>query len=200
MNEEEPEQLTNENDEIDFNKIDQELENLGLSLEDFEDIDQLIDVILSSLGSKSKKGIMNLIGRYFDRMSEKKNYHKEEKKALENKRYELMKRLKSLVVFIDGKIVENKNQKNDRNSSKENFREIVKRSIIYEIYKALNPRKIAGETSLENFINNTIIRGIRDGLKYSGKKNLDEAYQSFGGSKFVNNLLTQAKKSKNMMR
>lgn len=42
------------------------------------------------------------------------------------------------------------------------------RLIIYEVYKILNPHRLAGETSLENFINNVKTRGIEEARKYEG--------------------------------
>lgn len=42
------------------------------------------------------------------------------------------------------------------------------RLMIYEVYKVLNPRQLAGETSIENFINNVIVRGLDEALKYAG--------------------------------
>lgn len=50
----------------------------------------------------------------------------------------------------------------------EDLREIMKRFIIYEIYKLLNPRMIAGETRKENFIKNFILRGERIARKFEG--------------------------------
>jgi hypothetical protein len=43
------------------------------------------------------------------------------------------------------------------------------RIMIYEVYKVLNPRKLAGETKIDNFINNVITRGIDEAIKYEGK-------------------------------
>lgn len=39
---------------------------------------------------------------------------------------------------------------------------------IYEIYKITNPNRLAGETSLDNFINNVKTRGIKVALEYDG--------------------------------
>ncbi|KIE04747.1 hypothetical protein NF27_FX00080 [Candidatus Jidaibacter acanthamoeba] len=42
------------------------------------------------------------------------------------------------------------------------------RLAMYEIYKILNPRQLAGETSLENFVNNVKTRGVEEAMKYEG--------------------------------
>lgn len=48
------------------------------------------------------------------------------------------------------------------------FREFLRRMATYELYKAINPNQIAGETKEENFINNAILRGVKKALKYEG--------------------------------
>jgi len=40
------------------------------------------------------------------------------------------------------------------------------RLVIYELYKITNPRQLAGETEIENFINNVLTRGLKTALKY----------------------------------
>ena len=44
----------------------------------------------------------------------------------------------------------------------------VRRFLIYEIYKVMNPIQIAGETMRQNFIKNAKVRGVDDALKYEG--------------------------------
>jgi hypothetical protein len=48
-----------------------------------------------------------------------------------------------------------------------NTKQILKRFVIYEIYKVLNPHRIAGETKRDNFVNNYISGGIRKAMRYS---------------------------------
>ena len=52
----------------------------------------------------------------------------------------------------------------------EEQKKIRHRQIMYEAYKILNPHRIAGETSLENFISNVLTRGIEVARKYEGAK------------------------------
>jgi hypothetical protein len=46
--------------------------------------------------------------------------------------------------------------------------EQVVRFMIYELYKMTNPRQIAGETKLDNFISNVLMYGIKEALQYAG--------------------------------
>ena len=49
-------------------------------------------------------------------------------------------------------------------------KQILKRFAVYEIYKVMNPRRIAGETSKDNFIANLVTGGIRKAIKYEPKE------------------------------
>jgi hypothetical protein len=50
-------------------------------------------------------------------------------------------------------------------AAKEQIKKDLERHAIYEIYKFTNPRAIAGETKLENFISNVIRKGFEYALK-----------------------------------
>ena len=52
----------------------------------------------------------------------------------------------------------------------EEQKQIRLRQIIYEVYKIINPERLAGETSLENFISNVITRGIEVAMEYDGSQ------------------------------
>lgn len=56
---------------------------------------------------------------------------------------------------------------------KKRIKEELIKQAIYELYKMLNPRRIAGETKLENFINNVVVRGVEIASKYEGGKPKD---------------------------
>lgn len=59
--------------------------------------------------------------------------------------------------------------KNITEQSKKDLTRIVKNFAIYEIYKCMNPRRIAGETEQSNFLHNVVIRGIDVAKKYTPK-------------------------------
>jgi hypothetical protein len=50
----------------------------------------------------------------------------------------------------------------------DNLKAMMKRFVIYEIYKLLTPRMIAGQTRLQNFIANFILRGERVARRFEG--------------------------------
>lgn len=55
------------------------------------------------------------------------------------------------------------------NAQKKEYTRLLKLFIIYEIYKITNPHQLAGETELDNFINNTLTRGTEFAKKFASK-------------------------------
>jgi hypothetical protein len=51
-------------------------------------------------------------------------------------------------------------------ASIQNTKQILKRFAVYEIYKVVNPRRIAGETKAQNFLHNYITGGIKKAMRY----------------------------------
>lgn len=58
-------------------------------------------------------------------------------------------------------------QSKEEELSKEE-RERRNRLMIYEVYKIISPNRLAGETAMDNFINNVKTRGIKTAMKYEG--------------------------------
>jgi len=58
------------------------------------------------------------------------------------------------------------------------LRKTMRRFIVYEIYKMLSPRRIAGKTKLENFIANFILRGEKAARRFEGGS--DEDIRRYG--------------------
>ena len=52
--------------------------------------------------------------------------------------------------------------------SRINLRRLIKKFVVYEVYKAFNPYRIAGERAKDNFVNNMIIGGMKRASKYTG--------------------------------
>jgi hypothetical protein len=55
---------------------------------------------------------------------------------------------------------------------------VIKNFAIYEVYKVMNPRRIAGETAKDNFAHNMAYRGEKKAMKYEGGK--EEANKEYG--------------------
>ena len=74
--------------------------------------------------------------------------------------------------------------------SLKNFRKIVRNFIVYEMYKLINPRRIAGETKEQSMADNIAMYGSKRAAKFEGKdglskldpeliKELDQKYKIF---------------------
>ena len=74
--------------------------------------------------------------------------------------------------------------------SLKNFRKIVRNFIVYEMYKLINPRRIAGETKEQSMADNIMMYGAKRAAKFEGKdvlskldpelvKELDQKYKIF---------------------
>jgi hypothetical protein len=79
----------------------------------------------------------------------------------------------TLLKFLGIDIKKQKHEENERQEEQEEFlseeeKKHRLRLIFYEVYKILNPERLAGETPLQNFINNVKTRGIEVALKYEG--------------------------------
>jgi hypothetical protein len=57
--------------------------------------------------------------------------------------------------------------------TKKAIKKILKEFAIYEIYKVMNPRKIAGETKKDNYAHNMMMGGQKRAGKYEGGKESD---------------------------
>jgi hypothetical protein len=83
----------------------------------------------------------------------------------------------SLVLFLEKLLNIDRSKDKDKNKEQEEEKEeklteeqkkLRYQRIAYEAYKILNPERIAGETSLENFISNVVTRGIQIAREYDG--------------------------------
>lgn len=52
--------------------------------------------------------------------------------------------------------------------SRADFKKIIKNFAVYEVYKVMNPRRIAGETRRDNFAHNVVVRGLESAKHYTG--------------------------------
>lgn len=57
--------------------------------------------------------------------------------------------------------------------AKNNIKRLIKNFAIYEVYKIMNPKRIAGETAKENYVHNLIEYGENVASKYEGGRESD---------------------------
>jgi ribosomal protein S20 len=127
-----------------------------------------------------------------------------EDKTASQYKAKLAKRIKSLRIYL---LTQGKNKakligasKDDPNSKEQKRmnharKKLLERFAIYEIYKVMNPRRIAGESGAINFINNMIIGGLKRASKYEGGKPKDLAKYSPSMLKKLNHYHNKFKKN-----
>jgi len=101
---------------------------------------------------------------------------REELEALLSKDPEIRKRLEIVLGHLFGPRVPKEKEKEQEEEHEHEmapaqlkiYRMHLRVMMYYEIYKFLNPRQIAGETKLENFINNVVHLGLEIAEKYAG--------------------------------
>ena len=77
--------------------------------------------------------------------------------------------------------------------SKKDFKRAVKRFAIYEVYKVMNPKRIAGETKKDNYAHNMMRGGKKLASKHEGGRKSDLAKYS---PKFIKKVAAKSKSFK----
>ncbi|MCP5369490.1 MAG: DUF5394 family protein [Rickettsiaceae bacterium] len=100
--------------------------------------------------------------------------------------------------FVDNALelhgLKNKKFDIDNIKARKDFKRIVAHFTIYEIYKVMNPKRIAGETKEKNYAHNLIRGGKKLASKYEGGREAD--LKKYGAQK-VRNINKAAKRVRN---
>ncbi len=89
----------------------------------------------------------------------------------------------------DGSLTKNSMKKNQvKEISHKYFKDIIKQFAIYQLYKVMNPRRIAGETKKENYKHNMVIGGNKLAVKHEGGKPAEVASYDKSFIKKVNQI------------
>jgi len=111
----------------------------------------------------------------------------------------LMQQRSDLIKNTNNKLASSKDKYYGMSSkSRADLKLVVKNFAVYQVYKFLNPKKIAGETSKENFVHNMIIGGKDQAKHYKGGsarevagyspefiKKLETAHKSFKANRTI---------------
>ena len=177
-----------------------EMINEILALESFdEEIEQMLanfDEETTDL-TKLETQIILLIRRYINAGKKNQNLKKDlniDEKALAQNIKEMSKYLTDYKREIDNKNnhdLKNKNEaskiRNISKQSRQDMKKIIKNFAVYQVYKIMNPRRIAGETKRDNFIHNMLVGGMKRAKHYTGGKSQDLANYSPNFIKYLEN-------------
>jgi hypothetical protein len=191
--------IDEEEAEVDFNnlasteELDPELKELLENLNNNEDIDKAVDALMADIDLNSDFDIEEIKNKIFlllrDQLARIKSLDEAYvKKILKKREKAIYKHLEALSQYLivrraqiqgSKKTIFNKLTKaipGITQQAKKDFRNMVKRFAIYEVYKIMDPKRIAGETKVMNFVHNMIMGGFSKAHKYEGGKDSDIAH------------------------
>ncbi len=182
--EEEVEEEWNSNieDEIaEMKKESPEMEEVISLIENPENVEQIIKLIENSNDVAEVQAKLILLIEEFSKKT------KNEVKGEE----EIKDRIRVVSSYIMQQMGISSKEKNIKDTkyeyldkrAKANIKAVMKRFMIYEVYKVANPHRIAGETRLNNFIHNVLFRGLKAALKYTSNRT-----RSFYSQEMIKNL------------
>ncbi len=154
------------------------------------DLKSKIDKILEGIDSDEQGGVESSIKQLLTSLIEEmQSASPSQSKYLSQYKAKLSNKISALKILLllkgskKGKFSEpelSAEEKNIQRQQKQHVKNLLKRFVIYEIYKIMNPKRIAGETKTSNFTNNMITGGLKRALKYEGGKPKDLAKYSPG--------------------
>lgn len=154
------------------------------SLNANDTFDQEIEQIMACLNeqtmdiTKVQTQIIILIKKYLGNLNGKKLGVTIDEKVINKNVAEvsayLMQQRSQLVKEANKGLIKSKdNLQGITGKSRDNLKRIVKNFALYQVYKFMNPKRIAGETKQENFAHNMIRGGIELAGKYEGGSKAD---------------------------
>ena len=195
----------NQEDITEFEDLENEvkslLEEMSSNPEDSLDIDAIVDILFEQGILMNTKDLSNLIVNILKKVRTKSG--SQNKKLTKSELSQMLQNLQSVSNFLllqytlstDTHKKQQKEEKKyqEQQQIRNNLKLILKRAIIYEAYKIVSPRKIAGETLETNFKSNIIMRGVKNALKVE-RKTYKQAEQTYGKG-FIKQAI-KAKKAK----
>ncbi len=193
-------------------KYESELKTIFENLEQSDDLSQAIEEILEQtdeiveIQSKLILVIKAHIRRRLKALKKEKELNKDEKDKEKDKEKEqgidedeinkdISRLAKRLVMQLDqdleyGQLLQKDLHYSLDRQAKKDLKRILKGFATYEVYKVMNPKRIAGETKKQNFRNNLFFSGKALAMNYEGgEKSAKKRY----GTKEVQKMVKQAK-------
>lgn len=162
---------------IDISEIGEEVEAIVDSSENLNELQSHLILLVQKYLAKKNKNSSSV--------KNTKEKTVDEKVTLELTKFtsDLIKKYQDIDQDID------KNQSEDHNypldkKAKLTIKKLIKEFTIYEIYKVMNPKRIAGETKKDNFAHNMVMGGHKKAGKYEGGKKSD--LKSYGTAEVKN--------------
>jgi hypothetical protein len=187
-----------EKKEFDEKSVEQEIEiilsEIAKDPEEAHDLDAILAILLDHGIIFDNSDLAALVAKFLSRMQNRSNSKASiDKVKISNILQTLQTDSNFLLVQNALSVQQISGKKQQNTQQKDNLKEPMKRCIIYEAYKIVSPRAIAGETVESNFKNNIIMRGVDKALKIE-KKTMEQAEKKYGKN-FMKDLENQQKSS-----
>jgi hypothetical protein len=177
-------------DEFDARNVENELSaevlELAAILEGDAEFEAKLDQILSTMQESSlnlslvQSEIILLIESVFERLIVSKEDLEKAKTSYNQKKEIIAKNLKELSTYLMmhrssliSKTIFGIEGPEDKNlfitsEIQAHLKRILRRFAIYEIYKIMTPKRIAGKTKRQNFVANAVLRGMKVAMQHEG--------------------------------
>ena len=195
------EETEDANEESEF-LFDDEIKELWELVEKNAEWQQKLDEILCHLQTdplKTQSELILLVQSILQSHSGKKLSHLNEiqlKQLIAKFTKQIIKKLQDPYFGLkDVEIEEQDDFEHLTPQSKKQLKYVIKQFLIYEAYKILTPRKIAGKTKMDTFIYNLILRGLEKAMKYS---NMSEFQIQKIPNKYMKKLMAARKQFKQL--
>jgi hypothetical protein len=182
-------QTLNKNDQTIEHDIEKILSVIQSDPQEFNDLDAILSILLEQGIVFDLTQLSALIGKFLERSKQRFGAGgKITKEQISSVLHTLQTESNFLLTQHALAVGSPQNLKQSQ-QRKNNLKEVLKRALIYEAYKIVSPRQIAGETAESNLRSNIVMRGIEKALKIE-KKSLIQIEKQYG-RKFVKEALKE---------
>ncbi|MGC0372118.1 MAG: hypothetical protein DGJ47_000823 [Rickettsiaceae bacterium] len=160
-----------------------------------ENLGKLIDEVFeqSITVEELQKSLIKTISAYLINKNRSKTKKKEKEEELEI--FEDIEKFVDDILEKNGIDKTKHKMKLDQIKARKNLKMIIKNFAIYQIYKVMNPKRIAGETKKMNYMHNLAKHGKKTAAKYEGGRPQDLAKYGKAEVKNIHKAAKSAKKS-----
>jgi hypothetical protein len=186
-----------EKKEFDASAMEQEIADILAEIsqnpEDAQDLDSILAILLEQGIVFDISNLSALLAKFLGRMGQRSGSKSNIDKSKISNLLQTLQTESNFLLVQNALAVQGQEKKPMQEKDKNNLKEVLKKCIIYEAYKVVSPRAIAGETAESNFRNNIMMQGVDKALKIE-KTTMEQAEKKYGKN-FVKDLQQQRQSS-----
>ena len=170
--------------------IENDIENILAEMQsdpkEFQDIDAILSILLEKGLVFDASELAALVGKFLakvkNKLGSKSKITKDQVKSV----LQTLQTESDFLLMQHALSVGEERDKKQSQKKKQDIKAILRRAIIYEAYKIMSPRQIAGESRVDNLRSNIIMQGLEKALKIENKS-LEQVEKQYGKS-FIKNV------------